>query len=365
MQEQCGPDCFTMRTVPLFEYGLSLAVSALLASGCATKPVPSKPVFHPPPPDPPRIQLLTSLSRPAQVEEPSRFWRFLLGPPPPKPGIVKPYGVAFSRGRLLVCDSGARAIHVIDLAQRSWNYALQGKRPGLMTPINIAADTDGTLYLCDSGLRKVFVYDADLQYAGSFATEETQRPVDIAIGKDRLYVADVKGHRLTVYDKATRRFLSAIPASPKSDAERLFSPVAVTVDKDGFVYVSDTGAFRVQKYDSKGVFQRSFGQQGMGTGQFVRNKGVAVDRDGRVYVVDAASERIQIFSPEGRLLLYFPAPELGGDNLVLPAQVSIDYDNIGLFSQYIAADFEVEYLVIVTNQYGQQMVKIYGFGHKK
>jgi hypothetical protein len=52
-------------------------------------------------------------------------------------------------------------------------------------------------------------------------------------------------------------------------------------------------------------------------------------------------------------------------NLNLPAQVVIDYDNVNLFRSYAAPDFEIEYLIIVTSQYGLRKVNIYGFGHPR
>ena len=192
-----------------------------------------------------------------------------------------------------------------------------------------------------------------------------ERPVDIAIASNRLYVADLKGNQVLVYDKASRKLLSSIPDKSAPKPERLFSPISLALGPKGALYVSDAGAFRVQKYDADGKFVRSFGRQGMAPGQFARNRGVAVDREGRIYVVDAATETIQIFSPEGRLLLYFPSAEGRRDHLRLPAQIAIDYDNLDLFTRYVAEDFELEYLVLVTCQYGTQKVKIYGFGHKK
>jgi hypothetical protein len=90
-----------------------------------------------------------------------------------------------------------------------------------------------------------------------------------------------------------------------------------------------------------------------------------VDRAGRVYVVDAASQVVQIFDADGKLLLFFGEPEGSPVGLNLPAKVAIDYDHVGLFQTYAAPDFQVEYLVIVTNQYGDRKVSVFGFGGRK
>jgi hypothetical protein len=45
----------------------------------------------------------------------------------------------------------------------------------------------------------------------------------------------------------------------------------------------------------------------------------------------------------------------------LPADVTIDYGNLGYFSQYVDSSFNLEYLIFVTNQYGPDKVNVYGF----
>jgi hypothetical protein len=91
---------------------------------------------------------------------------------------------------------------------------------------------------------------------------------------------------------------------------------------------------------------------------------VAVDREGRIYSVDGWHSVVQVFDAEGRFLLFFG--EMGNQpgNLILPAQIVIDYDNIPLFTKYASPDFQIEYLIIVTSQYGERKVNVFGFGHK-
>jgi hypothetical protein len=69
----------------------------------------------------------------------------------------------------------------------------------------------------------------------------------------------------------------------------------------------------------------------------------------------------QIFDPEGQLLLVLG--KAGGEpgDMYLPAKVRIDYDNVGLFADKVAPGHEVEYLIIVTNQYGPNKISVYGF----
>jgi sugar lactone lactonase YvrE len=256
--------------------------------------------------------------------------------------------------------------------------------------VNIAVDHDGTRYVADTGRGQVVIFGADDRYLGAIGekvqakarahakaapqhepepgdTVDEMKPTDVAIAGDRLYVADLKNNCVRVYDKAARKLLFTVPGDPAAaDAQsKLFAPTDLAVDSRRRLYVSDFGAFRVQQYDPDGNYLRSFGRLGDSPGEFARPKGVAVDREDRLYVVDAAAQVVQIFDPEGKLLLFFGEPEGSPVGLNLPAKVAIDYDHVGLFREFAAPDFQVEYLVIVTSQYGDRKVSVFGFGQKK
>ncbi|MHC4741817.1 MAG: hypothetical protein ACYS8Z_07905, partial [Planctomycetota bacterium] len=96
--------------------------------------------------------------------------------------------------------------------------------------------------------------------------------------------------------------------------------------------------------------------------ELVRPKGISIDRDGRIWVVDAAPEVVKIMDAEGRLLLFFGFPGNEPGNVNLPSRVKLDYDNVELFRQYAVPGAELEFLIIVANQYGLNKINVYGFG---
>lgn len=370
------------------------AAAVCLLAGCAThRPPLLGPVFFPPPPEPPRLQFLKSYSDSDDLGGQSRFTRFILGKIPPKP-IAKPYGVTVHGSCLYVCDTALRTVSILDLQTKRMSFFAPEGDARFHTPINIAIDQDGTRYVADAGRGQVLIFGPDEQYAGAIGVRSTPRPTatpaepaatnsiaekearsaadsaleikptDVIVSASRLYVTDLKGHCVRVYDKRTRNPLFTIPREASTgDVARIFLPTNLAQDREGRIYVGDTGGFRVQLYDPDGVFIRSFGRYGDRFGELARPKGVAVDREGRVYVVDAKFEAAQIFDPAGNLLLVFGEPGAGPVSLSLPACIAIDYDNVGLFQQYAAPGFRLEYLVIITNQYGDRKVSVYGFGH--
>ena len=88
---------------------------------------------------------------------------------------------------------------------------------------------------------------------------------------------------------------------------------------------------------------------------------VSVDRENRLYAVDAAFSNVQIFNAEGQLLLVLGAAGAEPGDMYLPAKIAIDYDNVELFADWVAPGHEVEYLILVTNQYGPHKINVYGF----
>ena len=355
------------RLSALAAIALSTASLLLLAVGCATKP-PSKVTytFFPPPPDEPRIQFLTSFSSDADIGRRSSFAEFVTGNASGQNALVKPYGLALKDGRVYVCDTMASAMMIFDFAKKRVRYLAPKGEGRLQTPINITIDADGTRYIADTGRGQVLIFDKNDQFIDAIGTKEEMRPCDVALAADRLYVADVKGHAVRVYNKADRKFLFTIPGDAKAEQGKLLSPTNLAIDQNGRLLVSDIGAFDVNVYDLEGKYLRTIGQQGVAPGLFARPKGVAVDRAGLTYVVDAATQVAQVFDAQGKLLLFFgqPGASTRGE-LSLPAGVEIDYDNVRLFQSQVAPGYKCEYLILVTNQTGPQKVNVYGFLKKK
>jgi DNA-binding beta-propeller fold protein YncE len=348
--------------------GWVLALCLATGEGASAKPAQNDYEFFPPPPDEPHLQFLTAFSSEREMgRNASRsFMSYVTGRKPPERQISKPYGVALHDHKLYICDTDYGAVLVADLKTRSMDLFMAKGQGVLREPLNIAIDAAGNFYVADSGREQVVIFDKDENYVAAMGKLGEMKPRDVALSQDRIYVADIQNHDVHVYDKATLNPLFTIPRAPDAAnvARRLFSPTNMALDSKGRLYVSDTGAFRIQVYDAaSGSYLRSVGRMGDSLGQFARVKGIAVDRDFRLYAVDALSQVVQIFNEQGKLLTWFG--EAGGSNRMqnLPAKVMVDYDNTAYFQSCVAPGFKVEYLVFVINQIGTHLVSVYGFGH--
>jgi DNA-binding beta-propeller fold protein YncE len=332
--------------------------------GCAA-PVrkPAAPVFFPPPPAPPRIQYLTSFSGVRDIEEQSAFNRFVVGERPDVK-LDKPYGVAIHDGKIYVCDTNATVI-VFDLKRKTFEPLKGATGTGkLNQPVNISIDREGTKYVADPVRGQVVAFDRNDEYLRAYGAPGGWRPVDAVSLEDRLYVADSEHGLVKVFDKQSGEMVKTI-GDRGAPSERLDRPTNLAFDADGYLYVSDVGRFQVVKFDRDGHFKATFGRPGDNLGHFARPKGIAVDRSGRLYAVDASFNNAQIFSGDGRLLMFFGDAGNKPGGLVLPAKVAIDYDNSQYFASYAQPGFEIEYLILVTSQFGERRVNIFAYGREK
>jgi DNA-binding beta-propeller fold protein YncE len=342
-----------------------IAIIFSLITGCAAGKQPElAKVFYPSPPDPARIQFLTSFTGEIDIiGTRSSFETFVTGAQGGR-RLDKPYGVALQGGKLYVCDENHTVMY-FDLAKKNFRQ-LQGAQGlgRLVQPINIRIDKDGTKYVSDVLREQVVVFDKNDFYVSSFGLQGTWKPTDAVPYEDQLYVSDIKNAVIVVLDKKSGTVLRQFGQEGPPEG-RLSRPTNLAFDSEGHLFVSDAGRFQVVKLDRDGHFLGTVGTLGTHSGAFARPKGIALDRQNRLYAVDAAFDNVQVFNNSGKILLYFGKAGIGPGDLYLPAQVIVDYDHVQLFQQYADPNFEIEYLIIVANQFGEKMINVYGFGKEK
>lgn len=350
---------------------ISLALGVLLLSGCVTTEVQEqkqKKVFYPEPPDLPRYQFLRSYKGAVDFDkEQSAFDAFIVGKQKAGQTMEKPYGLAIYDGVIYVADTNISLI-MLDLNKEKFDILPGSRGLGkLVLPINIAIDPDGNKYVADPVRKQILQYDRGGFFLKEFKVPRDWKPVDVEVVENRLYVADNENHEVVVFDRDSGDVLQRLGKEGLERQQQLELPVNIAISPDGFLYVVDAGRFQVIKYDLDGHFIETIGKAGRSPGEFARPKGIAIDRDGLIYVVDAAFSNIQVFHSSGQLLTIFGNPGKEPGNLDLPAGISIDYDkkNIELFRKDIDENFEVEYLILVSNQIGDRLVSVFGCGKQK
>ncbi len=317
-----------------------LASGALLLTGCAGEEIKrERPVLaYPSPPDEVRFYYERTIHSSFDIKEltaSDKLRAFATGSYGSAEGLGKPYGVAVYQGRIYVTDTLKRAILMFDVPGGKFKeFGKEG--PGaLRKPIGIAASSTGEIYVADNTAKRVVVFDKDGKFLRAFGNRSIlKRPSGIAVSPDgrRAYVIDTGGidtqeHHLYIFNAQTGELERTVGTRGKEEGEFNLA-LQVTAAKDGTVYVTDSGNFRVQAFSADGNFKLAFGKVGRKTGNFARPKGIATDPEGNIYVVDSAFGNFQIFSSDAQLLMFIG--ERGTRDIpgryMLPAGIDVDED---------------------------------------
>ncbi|MBI5370978.1 MAG: 6-bladed beta-propeller [Sphingobacteriales bacterium] len=342
---------------------LFLLLLPVLFSSCSRKLVNTRSlVIYPAPPDTTRIQYLTSFTSAVDISgKRSALKSTVLGDETPL-SLRKPYGIASSPGKLYICDAGTGGLAIIDLAKKKFTPFVPGGKGKLRMPVNCCTDEDGRLYVADGERGDVVVFDKDLNYLASLGNPYPSRefrPLDVCVTADKVWVTNSKGASICSYNKSDFSFSGSFPDTLPAEVRLFYNPINITAGA-GKIYVTDFGDFKIKVLDEAGQFLYSIGQYGKAPGQFVRPKGIAVDQDQLLYVVDAGFENVQLFNEQGKLLMYFGGPYKAPGDMWLPAKVYIDYKNREYYKKWVSKEYELSYLIFVSNQYGPDKISVYG-----
>jgi DNA-binding beta-propeller fold protein YncE len=345
------------------KYYLLFAFSLFVIIGCSKHIVSDKPlVIYPSPPDTARIQYLTSYSNSLDLSgKRTALQKTVLGEDPGMP-ISKPYGIATAKGKVFICDATIKGLYVIDLAKNTLTRFVPAGKGTLKLPLNCFIDQEGKLYVTDGKRKEVVVFDENLNYVTAItkpATADDFKPMDVGVSDKKIFVTNPATHQIYVYQKEDYKLLKTFPDSTAGDEQGLLNPLNIFY-RNGKVYVTDFGDFKIKIFSEDGNYLGSVGEYGKIPGQFVRPKGLSVDKDDNLYVADAGFENVQIFNSKRKLLMFFGGPYHGPGDMWLPAKVFVDYENLQYYKKWVSPDYELSYLIFVSNQYGPDKISVYG-----
>jgi len=148
---------------------------------------------------------------------------------------------------------------------------------------------------------------------------EFVNPHGVALDREgNLYVADTGNSRVQIFD-GDGNYLMAIAD------QRFMEPNYVAVDDAGRIYVTDASE-TVHVFNSSGSPLQSFGQPGSLPNQFTGIADLAVDGVGEVYVVDSGNGRVQKFSLLNGLLFTLGDEGEAAELLDRPEGIGLDGD---------------------------------------
>ena len=133
----------------------------------------------------------------------------------------------------------------------------------------------------------------------------------------RIYVTDTGYGKLVLFDTKNKKFdIWGLQGNGQ-----LAKPIGVTSDSQGRVYVSDALQRRIVVFDRDGKFLNAFG----GKEELGRPAGIALDEEaGRLYVVDIKKHNIAVFDPAGTRIDTIGERGVGPGQFNFPTNIAMD-----------------------------------------
>jgi DNA-binding beta-propeller fold protein YncE len=242
--------------------------------------------------------------------------------------ILKPVAVAAaSDGRIAIADTAGKCVHLYIPKEKAYYRVYEAGGKDLKTPVGVTFDKESRLYVSDSSLAAIFVFDPHGKYLFSIDKAyfiKLKRPTGLAYNpdKDIIYAADTLEHRIYAFRPDGN---VAFSFGERGIGNGQFNfPTHLFYSPRGFLYVTDSMNFRIQVFDPAGNFLAVFGHHGDGSGDMAMPKGIAADSDGIIYVVDALFDNVQLFNAKGQFLLTVSNRGVEQGEFWLPAGLFID-----------------------------------------
>lgn len=348
----------------------SVCVTALIfvLAGCAQSPVSNtaEAVFYPPLPQPPKLQYLMMIAGDHSLDPNERgiaaLDEFLVGDRATgnRKYLERPISIAHAPGLLYVLDGKLKFVIQVDLATGKF-YPISDSRAGILAnPTSVTVDEDGLIYVADQGRHEIIVYNEHSEYERSYKLGEHARPIDAVVIGDHVFVSDLGSYEIHKFDKHTGEYIEAL-GGPGTEPGLFNQPTFMARSPTNDLLVTDFLNYRVQMIDQLGNPIRAYGALGRGPGAIARPKGIDVDRGGNLYITDVGFGMVTVFDIHtGNGRMAFAKQGTGKGSLYMPPDVHIDYDNVGYFQRFVHPDFNLEYIVYVSN--ALRSVNVYGFG---
>ncbi|PLY01279.1 MAG: hypothetical protein C0622_07580 [Desulfuromonas sp.] len=220
-----------------------------------------------------------------------------------------------------------------------------GADGGIVSALDVATDSDGTIYLLarDFSHYGVQVHDYSGQLKGEIVIQDPSpllaefRPDRLEIGAGNLYLLDSGRCKLAVIDtrgRLLRAFDLTAQIAPEREREgektAIYDISGFSVAGDGNIYLTVPTLFSAYRLNSEGRLE-AFGTSGSGPGKFGVVSGITADAAGHIYVADRLRSVVLIFDRDFKFLGEFGYRGGRPEDMLVPDDLAYDPQQQHLF----------------------------------
>jgi len=211
----------------------------------------------------------------------------------------RPNSIAISPlGEIIVADSGNSRVQVFSgTGSFIFEFGSSGNLNGQFKRLTaVAVDQFGVIYAADQNNQRISSFSPKGVYLGAF--DVVDRPMDIGLDSQRnIYVLMPQQGFIKVYQNGVSKGQAIKGKINKRNY--LEKASGLVVDMRGDIYFTESYEHSIKKIDENQNLLVSFGSEGDSRGQFDSPIGITSDRDGRIYIADSRNQRVQILQVTG------------------------------------------------------------------
>jgi NHL repeat len=169
----------------------------------------------------------------------------------------------------------------------------------------IAISPSDQIWTFNRGAVPVQVYTAEGALVRSWGEGQFREPHQVRFDREGfVWLVDSGQHVVKKFTPEGKLLLTlGTPDEPGADSTHLNRPTDVAITPTGQIFVADGyGNNRIVHFNDHGQFVGTWGSLGSAPGQFSLPHSIAVDSRGRLFVADRNNARVQVFNQAGQFL---------------------------------------------------------------
>jgi tetratricopeptide (TPR) repeat protein/DNA-binding beta-propeller fold protein YncE len=208
---------------------------------------------------------------------------------------------------VLVLDAADNNILHLALASGELvsSFGEKGKKAGMLkSPQDLAFSVNKRIYIADAGNNEISVYSPSGVFLYALGQAEAdpnlrlKAPANVSVDRmERVYVLQSgRSPVIGIYEPSGKLLQQYTSEVLKNTLGNKISLGAMTVDKDGRMFLADNASGKILRFNwQEGKLESAFGSQGQGPGQYREVTALAVSNDNKLAILDTRNGKLDIY----------------------------------------------------------------------